>query len=70
MCFDKAMTANKITGANSRPASPFRGGVAVPERVVSAGVVVGRLSLSSGRSASSRAIDDVHDFRDTRQRPV
>jgi hypothetical protein len=43
----EAASFNKITGANSRPASPFRGGVAVPERVVSAGVAVGRLTLSS-----------------------
>jgi hypothetical protein len=45
----RTRTPNKLTGANRRPAFPFRGGVAVPERVVSAGVAVGRLSLSSGR---------------------
>src|SRR5947207_368348 len=42
------MTPPHCAGANSRPASPFRTGVAVPEPVVSAAVTVGRLWLSLG----------------------
>jgi len=40
--------AYPCAGANSRPAPPFRCGAAVPERVVWAGVPVGRLWLSGG----------------------
>jgi hypothetical protein len=42
----KILFTQSRAGANSHPASPFRGGAAVPERVVSATFAVGRLWLS------------------------